>query len=240
MNADGTNPTQLVEDNRRTNVYPRWSPDGRQLIYYSRSGWGPDEEPPELRRIPAAGGAPEKLPVKPWFPYWGWGDIRRDGRILYRTSPTTGEVLDLQTNHREAVPDLRGDPLWADDGQLFAFAARGAGPGAGGKPGLWVATLGETPRQLFDGWVIWFAWDSHANLLFIEGRPDLKGTLWRMSISGQKTMVLKEIPFFRRPADGGWIARFDVHPDGNRIVVEGLENYESDIGMIEIVQADAR
>ena len=236
MNADGSNPVQLVEDNRRTNVYPRWSQDGKELIYYTRSGWDPDEAP-DLRRIPLSGGAPVILPdVKPWFPYWGWGDIGRDGRILYRTSPTTGEVMNLQTRQREAVPDLLGDPLWADDGKMFAFAARTAGPGATGKPGLWVASLGGPARQIFDGWVIWFAWDSNGNLLFIQGRADLKGVLWRMSTDGKKTMVLKEIAFFRRPADGGWIARFDVHPDGRRIVVEGLENYESDIGMIEIIK----
>ena len=46
--------------------------------------------------------------------------------------------------------------------------------------------------------------------------------------------ALKEIGFFKRPADGYWIARFDVHPDGRRIVVEGLESYEADIGMIEM------
>ena len=233
MNADGTNPTQLVEDNRRTNVYPRWSPDGQDLIYYSRSGWGP-EEPPDLRRIPIAGGAPKIVVVKPWFPYWGWGDIGRDGRILYRTSPTAGEVFDPQTNRRETVPDLLGDPLWEDGGKDFAFAVRAEGPGTSGTHGLWVASLGGTARQVFPGWVIWFTWDSRGNLLFIEGRPDLKGILWRISPAGEKTVVLKEIPFFRRPADGAWIARFDIHPDGRRIVVEGLETYESDIGMIEI------
>ena len=39
MDADGANPTQLVEENRRTNIYPRWSPDGQDLIFYSRAGW---------------------------------------------------------------------------------------------------------------------------------------------------------------------------------------------------------
>jgi Tol biopolymer transport system component len=233
MTADGTNPRQLVEDNRRTNVYPRWGPDEKELIYYTRSGWDPDEAP-DLRRIPVAGGAPQILPIKPWFPYWGWGDVGRDGRILYRTSPTTGEIFDPRTNQREAVPDLLGDPLWSDDGKSFAFAARSEGPGASGKPGLWIASLGGRPRQVYEGWVIWFAWDRDDKVLFLEGRPDLKGVLCRISPAGQKEIVLKELAFFRRPADGTWIARFDVHPDGRRIVVEGLENYESDIGMIEI------
>jgi serine/threonine protein kinase len=236
MDADGANTTQLIEDNRRTNVYPRWSPDGQDLVFYSRSGWGP-EEPPDLRRISLAGGAPRVLSgVKPWFPYWGWGDIGHDGRILYRTSPTTGEVFDPRTSRREPVADLPGDPLWADDGKMFAFATRSEGPAATGNPGLWRSSIGGPARQVFAGWVVWFAWANSGDLLFIEGRPNLKGVLWRISPTGAQTVLLKEIAFFKRPADGTWIARFDVHPDGRRLVVEGLEIYESDIGMIEIVK----
>ena len=174
--------------------------------------------------------------MKPWPPFWGWGDIGRDGRILYRTAETTGELFDPRTNRRESVPDLSGDPLWSDDEHSFAFAVRAEGARSAVKPGLWVSALGQTRRQVFEGWVIWYAWASNGDLLFVEGRPDLKGILWRISSTGQRTLVLKEIAFFKRPADGYWIARFDVHPDGRRIVVEGLEFYEADIGMIDNVR----
>jgi Tol biopolymer transport system component len=235
MDADGANATQLVDDDGRTNVYPRWSADGKDLVIYSRSGWNP-EESAELRRIPLAGGAPVRLPVKPWPPYWGWGDIARDGRIIYRTTSTTGEVFDPQTNRRQNVPDLFGDPQWSKDGRLFAYAVR-AEPGVHDiKPGLWVSALGEKARQVFEGWVIWYAWSTNNDLLFIEGRPDLKGILWRVPPAGERTVVLKEIGFFKRPADGYWIARFDIHPDARRLVVEALETYEADIGMIENVR----
>jgi hypothetical protein len=235
MEADGSNATQLVEDSDRTNVYPRWSPDGQELTFYSRSGWG-TETPADLRRVALAGGAPQVLPVKPWLPFWGWGDIAPDGRIFYRTSETTGELFDPRTNKRESVSDLPGDPLWSDDGRSFAFAIRAEGARSAVEPGLWVSALGEPRRRVFKGWVIWFTWGSNGDLLFIEGKPDLKGILWRMSPTGRMTTVLKEIAFFKRPADGYWIARFDVHPDGRRIVVEGLESYEADIGMIDNVK----
>ena len=235
MDADGGNATQLVEDSGRTNVYPRWSADGQELIFYSRSGWG-SETPADLRRVALAGGAPQVLAVKPYFPFWGWGDVAPDGRILYRTSETTGELFDPRTNHRENVPDLPGDPLWSHDGGSFGFAVRAEGARSPVKPGLWVSALGKARRQVFEGWVIWYAWSSNGDLLFVEGRPDLKGILWRISPTGQRTLVLKDIAFFRRPADGYWIARFDVHPDGRRIVLEGLESYEADIGMIDNVR----
>jgi Tol biopolymer transport system component len=240
MNADGANATALIEDDR-TNIYPRWSADQQDIYFYSRPPGALVQEG-ELRRVALAGGAPQTLSVKPWFPFWGWGDVARDGRFLLRTSESAGEWFDPRTNRREPVPDLPGDPFFSRDGKSYAFATRLEGAGAvrtdaAGKelkPGLRIDTLGQGRRQVFEGWVVWFAWAANGDLFFIEGRPDLTGTLWRVSPSGARTLVLKELPFFRRPFDGNWIARFDVHPDGRRIVVEGLESYEADIGMIEI------
>ena len=240
MDADGGNVTKLFGDDQ-TNVYPRWSPDGQDIYFYTRYP-GVLNQDAQLRRIALAGGAPETLPVKPYFPFWGWGDVARDGRFLFRTSDTTGEWFDPRTNRHDPVPDLPGDPSFSRDGLAYAFATRTDGQGTGktdaaGKelrPGLWIDTIGQGRRQVFEGWVVWFAWSGHGDLFFIEGHADLKSTLWRISPGGVRTLALKEVPFFRRPFDGAWIARFDVHPDGRRIVVEGLESYEADIGMIEI------
>jgi eukaryotic-like serine/threonine-protein kinase len=240
MDADGRNPTKLFDDGR-TNVYPRWSPDQQDIYFYTRYPGVVNQEG-VLRRIALAGGAPQTLPVKPWFPFWGWGDVAQDGRFLLRTSETAGEWFDSRTNRTEPVPDLPGDPTFSRDGKSYAFATRVDGAGAvtndaAGRrltPGLRVDTPGQGRRDVFEGWVVWFAWSGNGDLFFIEGHPDLKGTLWRVTPNGTKMLVLKELPFFRRPFDGNWIARFDVHPDGRRIVVEGLESYEADIGMIEI------
>jgi len=240
MDADGANAAALIDDGR-TNIYPRWSSDQQTIYFYTRSP-GVTVEVAQIRRVALAGGAPETLPMKPWFPFWGWGDVAQDGRFLLRTSETAGEWFDPRTNRREPVPDLPGDPFFSRDGQSYAFATRLDGAGAIStdatgrelKPGLRIDSPGLGRRQVFEGWVVWFAWAANGDLLFIEGHPDLKGTLWRVTPAGGRTLVLKEVPFFRRPFDGNWIARFDVHPDGRRIVVEGLESYEADIGMIEI------
>ncbi|MGE5834720.1 MAG: hypothetical protein ACM4AI_09595, partial [Acidobacteriota bacterium] len=242
MDADGANAAALIDDGR-TNIYPRWSSDQQTIYFYTRSP-GVIVEVAQIRRVALAGGAPEALPMKPWFPFWGWGDVAPDGRFLLRTSETAGEWFDPRTNRREPVPDLPGDPFFSRDGQSYAFATRLDGAGAVStdatgrelKPGLRIDSPGLGRRQVFEGWVVWFAWARNGDLLFIEGRPDLKGTLWRVTPAGGRTLVLKEVPFFRRPFDGNWIARFDVHPDGRRIVVEGLESYEADIGMIEIAK----
>ena len=112
MNADGSNADQLVEDDQRTNVYPRWSPDGLELFFYSRAG-GSLETSADLRRVPLAGGAPQLVAGEVLGSLLGVGGHRSRWTALYRTSETTGELFDPRTNRRETVPDLHGDPLWS-------------------------------------------------------------------------------------------------------------------------------
>jgi serine/threonine protein kinase len=70
--------------------------------------------------------SPEPLPIEPFSP--PWGDISSDGRIIYRASATTGEVVDLRTNTRQAVENLVGDPLWAPTGSPSRSPFASLGP----------------------------------------------------------------------------------------------------------------
>ncbi|HYN06431.1 MAG TPA: protein kinase [Vicinamibacterales bacterium] len=233
MDADGANATRLVEDGR-INIHPRWSPDGQSLFFLSRAP-GSLQGDSDIRLIALAGGAPQLLPLKPYFPEWGWGDVATDGRLLYRTSERAGELYDPRAKRREAVPDLPSDPRWSPDARRFAFAVRD--DMADVAAGLWVHGPDGVRRQLFKGWVVWFTWMRTGDLLVLEGRPDFKAVLWRISPDGRRTVALDKVPIFRRPVDGTWwYVRFDVHPDGRRIVIEALESYEADIGMIDNVK----
>jgi dipeptidyl aminopeptidase/acylaminoacyl peptidase len=239
MDADGGNATKLVEDEGRASIFPRWTPDGRELLFMSRtasrfSGVQSLVDIGELRRVSVAGGAPQALPIKPWSP--SWGDVAADGRIIYRPSPTAGEVYHPGTNQRQPIGDMPGDPLWSRDGRSFAFAVR-LGLGKPSDAGLWTVT--SSGRQhVFPGWVTWFAWAGAEELLMLEGKSHLKGRLWRIDARGRsKVVVVEELPIFMRHTDVTPSAgRFDVHPDGRRIVTEALESFESDIGMIENVK----
>jgi hypothetical protein len=45
------------------------------------------------------------------------------------------------------------------------------------------------------------------------------------------------VGLYRRETDTGVSpTRFDVHPDGRRIVIEAIESLESDIGLIDNVR----
>jgi Tol biopolymer transport system component len=239
MDIDGQNATKIVEDENRTSAWPRWTADSQELVFLSRA-WSTRSQIPslvqiaELRRVSVNGGAPRALPIKPWSP--SWGDISADERIIYRTSATAGEVYDLRTSQRHQIADLRGDPLWSRDGRAFVFIVR-PGVGSPSDAGLWSQTPDGVRRLIFPGWVVWFTWTGAGQLLVAEGKPNLTGMLWRIDSDGRgRAVVLERLPMFMRHTDVGIPIRFDVHPDGRRIVVEALESYESDIGMIDNVR----
>ena len=69
--ADGGEPPRRLTWNEKTDTRPRWSPDGKHLMFVSKRGEGPSQ----LYRLPMAGGEAEPLtdlPVAPasaqWFP----------------------------------------------------------------------------------------------------------------------------------------------------------------------------
>lgn len=232
MDADGGNASRVVE-NDRVNIFPRWSGDSQSLIYNARQPETVTVH--ELYQVPLAGGAPRALSIRAWAPIWG--DVAHDGRLLYRSSADTVEVYDPRTQTTRTVAGIRGESFWSRDGRHIGHLVR---PGTG-KPadaGVWVVRSDEAQQRIFPGWVVWFTWTAAGDVLALEGRPDVKGVLWRIDADGQRTRVLNDVPLMISPT-GVYMtpsARFDVHPDGRRIVIEALEMLESDIGMIENVR----
>jgi hypothetical protein len=156
---------------------------------------------------------------------------------MYQTSRDAGEIFDVRTGTRQPIAHLRGDPVPGPDGRTFAYAIRpGLGPEA--DFGVWVGDVnGGQRRRIFQGWVTWLAWAGERELLVLQGRPDFRGVLWRVGLDGKQTVVLPEVRIFRREHEATVSPiRFDVHPDGRRIVIEMLEFQETDIGVIDGVR----
>lgn len=60
--------------------------------------------------------------------------------------------------------------------------------------------------------------------------------LWRVRVDGSRQARVP-VPFRLNPNYQSLeLVRFDVHPDGRRLVLEALESYEADIGTIENVR----
>jgi Tol biopolymer transport system component len=229
MNADGSQPVRIVEDDR-ISVLPHWTPDGRDLVYISRAP-GMDWKA-ELRRLRVTGGAPVVLPIQPWRA--AWGEVASDGRLLVRTSASAAELIDPRSFERVAVPDVPSEPALSLDGKSVSYVVR---PEDGDdKAGLWAGPLDGQRLRLLPGWVAWTAWTSSGELLALAGRPDFTSELWRVSRDGRKSLVLQGVPLvFRHQIEINSITRFAAHPDGSRIVMEALESFEADISMIDNV-----
>jgi Tol biopolymer transport system component len=230
MDSDGSNPVPLIEDGR-LNIFPRWAPDG-QTVFYVRQGLA---SPSEICSTPVAGSAPQILPVRTDGDAI---DVGPDGRVLFGAPQGRYQAFNPANNQTQTLITLPSGqrtllPRWSPDGRSIAYMVL---PRQQNDPsaGLWVNDLKNPPRQLFRGWVAWYAWERSGNIYLLEGKPDLNGVLWRLGSDGQR---LRSIAANIRLNYAYWLGSifnfFEPSPDGRRIAIGVQQVYEADIGMIE-------
>ncbi len=231
MEADGSHPVQIVED-ERANVFPRWAGDAQSVVYSSRTrAW----KVWELRRASLSGQAPERLPVTPDDT---WQDVATDGRLVfYSNTGDKVEVFNPATKHTQVLDGVRGRlHRWSADGRRIAYiisSSRQDDPEAG----LWVYDFQDKPRQVFRGWVSWYAWAGAEELFIVEGKPDLKAWLWRLRLDGTTAQRIPgSVPLVFIYSNWTPYSRFDVHPDHRRIVIEAARLRQANIGIIENIR----
>jgi Tol biopolymer transport system component/DNA-binding winged helix-turn-helix (wHTH) protein len=122
-NSDGSNPVQLTDPPLEA-FLPRWSPDGKQIVFtgFSSAGDGNDYV------IPAEGGNPRKLlPDDKGFQLHA--DWSPDGRRIVFNSVSSSEtpkfvirIIDLESHQVTTVPGSGGlwGPRWSPDGRYLA------------------------------------------------------------------------------------------------------------------------
>jgi eukaryotic-like serine/threonine-protein kinase len=120
--ADGSEKVQLTYPPNRVSL-PRWSPDGREIVYLSAELG----KPWKMSLVPAQGGTPEEL--LPMDGIEGDPTWSADGsRIAFSSGlPTPGQksdirILDLKTRRVTSIPgsDDKYSPRWSPDGRYLA------------------------------------------------------------------------------------------------------------------------
>jgi dipeptidyl aminopeptidase/acylaminoacyl peptidase len=101
--AGGEEPHQLTKGDHDST--PRWSPDGKSLLFLRASEKDGKPEPPQLSILPMAGGDSfsfTDLPKGASNPVWG-----PDGKTIAFTSDTNAEDLDKQAKKKRKEEELK-------------------------------------------------------------------------------------------------------------------------------------
>lgn len=234
-NSDGSNPVPLVQDGR-VNIFPRWTPDSEHLIYASYSPSGS-----EYRQISVSGGAPQTLQNSAPD---GTADVGSEGQLLFLGPLFLGPHSQIQVSASQTTQTLITLPSdenamllrWSPDDRSIAYIVN---PMQEDDPraGLWVFDLNKSPRQVFRGWVVWYARGPRNEIYLIQGKPDLEGVLWKVDWDGHsltRAPVSIPLPFhywFDSP-----FTQFDISPDGRHLAFNAQAVLQANIGMLENIR----
>ena len=237
-NTDGSNAVELVQESRYANVFPHWTPDGNWLVYYSfASSHG------EYRRISVSGGAPQTLVENENDEAYLF-DFGPDGRLIYKGVNNQVRAFDLQNHKTQTLGTLpAGEECrvlrFSPDGRSVAYLVRASGENDP-KAGIWVTDFKNEPRQIFRGWVVWYARGPNREIYLLEGKPDLNGVLWKVGWDGRGlARVPMPVPlahsYYVQPGQNDQ-SFFDVSPDGRHLALTVESVLQANIGMIENVR----
>jgi eukaryotic-like serine/threonine-protein kinase len=231
-NADGSNAIQLVQD-ARINIFPRWSPDSKEIIYFSQAaGYGSADW--EYRNVRISGGAPRVLTKASNF----FVDIGSDGRLLFLGNGGQAETFDPRDGKAQALAALPSGAYflrWSSDERSIAYSESPQEENDSNS-GVWVDDFKGRPRQVFRGWVIWYAMGPGNQIYALQGKPDLNAVLWKVGWNGQglaRTSFSVPLLYDLNYHHEGMANQFDVSPDGRYLVFQTEQGLEENIGMID-------
>ena len=146
---DGHSPRQLTSTNGGE-VYPRWTPDGRSVIFHNWS------TPRRVWRIGREGGPPSAL--TPNGVDATFGDVSPDGKTLVYATTSGGQerlfVMPIGGTNAKPLRSGQGSvPRWSPDGTWIAFA-----PDRGYFGGVLIVRpdgSGERRVTKSGGWPVW-------------------------------------------------------------------------------------
>src|SRR3990172_3791848 len=214
-------PMKLTEDHPGSSRLPSWSPDGRQIAFFSdRDGaWG-------VYTVAAIGGNPRNVLSLPGIGVYNWSAPQwsRDGTTLLLSVRQGGEnvviALSLQSleTARIVLPRHEGNVFWdlsvSPDGGRFAYSE-----GNSGNPDvtrLWtIPASGGEALPLTDGLTnVWSpTWSTEGSKLFYVSNRGGSMDLWQQALAEDGTPIGEP----RAVTPGLGIRSAVFSPDGRKL-----------------------
>jgi dipeptidyl aminopeptidase/acylaminoacyl peptidase len=223
--SNGSHPAQLTFSDGTVNGTPRWSPDGRQIVFDARPGGNSD-----IYVMSADGGKPRALTLEPShdvMPSWS-----RDGRSVYFCSNRSGAFQSwrVPAEGGQAIQVTKHggfEAFESSDGELLYYT-KGRGPG-----GIWQMPVGggeerQVPELLSAGyWRYWAVLNDGVYFVapVASGRPAIKF----FSFATHRVMQLGVLE--RDPLQGP--PGLSVSPDGGWVLYAQMDQSVSDIMLVE-------
>jgi Tol biopolymer transport system component len=220
--SDGSNPVQLTNFGGPMAGTPRWSPDGRQVVFDCNAGG--DEN---VYVVSVEGGPPRRLTSEKSYedrPSWS-----RDGRWIYFVSNRTGnwQVWKMPAEGGKAVQVTKrgGDAAFESyDGKTLYYAKGRAGPG------LWKVPVGggeESPvLEQLDA-ELWGYWGLTSDGIYFYNARTRAIELFSFATGRMSKVAAPE----KDPNPGN--PGLAVSPDGRWILYTQIDTLSSDIMLVE-------
>ncbi len=223
MDYDGDNVRRLSSD-KALFLYPRWSPDGRDLVAVSYL-----RGRPQLCRIQVAQGLRTFLATFPGLN--SGGAYSPDGKSLALTLSKDGNpeiycmTLEDGSVHRLTRDSfLDSSPTWSSDGSRIAFVST-----RGGSPQIYEMNSDGSNQHRISfqgGYNTSPCWSPKGNFI---AYCSLQGKNFQLFLLDTSTLTTYQITNDARSnEDPSWA------PDGRHLIYSSSKNYRSEIFMIDI------
>jgi Tol biopolymer transport system component/predicted Ser/Thr protein kinase len=218
--VDAGAPRRLTTSDRGE-VYPRWTPDGRFVLFQN---WSP---PRRIWRVAPDGGPP--VPLTAENRDASYADVSPDGRQLaFVITDAPQERVYVMPITGDEGPRLLRDgpaslPRWSPDGAWIAFA-----PNRGDFGGILIVRPdGTGERRLTDsgGWPVW--WPDGTRISYVTVRPDASQQIQTVTLDG--AISIPPVPIRFSSVNNP----FDIARDGESLVTTNAVHVSSEIWVLE-------